>query len=143
MSRPIFIVDTNVVVAGLLTADPASPVARVLDGMLAAAFPFIVSEALLGEYRTVLLRPVLRKLHALSVAEVEQLLVDLIQHAIVLQPGGSSTARLSAPDAGDQFLWDLLGARPDLVLITGDKRLLQDPGMHGRVISPRELVDGV
>ena len=38
------IIDTNVVVAGLLTANEASPVARILDGMLAAAFPFVVSE---------------------------------------------------------------------------------------------------
>src|SRR5690606_2425361 len=48
------IVDTNVVVAGLLTGNDASPVARVLDGMLAGSFPFVVSEALLAEYRTVL-----------------------------------------------------------------------------------------
>ena len=46
MTRPAVIVDTNVVVAGLLTAQEASPVARILDGMLAAAFPFVVSEAL-------------------------------------------------------------------------------------------------
>jgi uncharacterized protein len=142
VSRPIFIVDTNVVVAGLLTADPASPVARVLDGMLSAASPFTVSEALLGEYRTVLLRPAMRNLHALSVAEVEQLLVDLVQRAIVLQPGESPTARSRAPDTGNRFLRDLLDARPDLVLITGDKRLLQDPSMLGRVMSPRSLVDG-
>jgi hypothetical protein len=37
------VVDTNVVVAGLLTSDPASPVARVLEGMLSAAFVFAVS----------------------------------------------------------------------------------------------------
>ncbi len=71
MTRPVVIVDTNVVVAGLLTGHEASPVARILDGMLAVAFPFVVSEALLAEYRTVLVRPKLRKLHGLTVAEVE------------------------------------------------------------------------
>ena len=86
MSRQAVIVDTNVVVAGLLTADDASPVARVLDGMLVAAFPFAVSEALLAEYRTVLVRPSLRKLHGLTVAEVETVLTDIAQHAIVLAP---------------------------------------------------------
>ena len=54
MSRQAVIVDTNVVVAGLLTASEASPddvdSACILDGMLAAAFPFVVSEALLAEY---------------------------------------------------------------------------------------------
>lgn len=142
MSRPVYIVDTNVVVAGLVTADPASPVARVLDGMLAAAFPFAVSEQLLGEYRTVLLRPGLRTLHALSVDEIELLLTDLAQHAIVLEPAADCSVVPRAPDAGDQFLWNLLAGRPRLVLITGDKRLLQDRGMQGRTVSPRTFIDG-
>ena len=136
MSRPAIIVDTNVVVAGLLTKDETSPVARILDGMLAAAFPFVVSEALLAEYRTVLVRPTLRKLHGLTVAELEAILTDLAQHAIVLAPVGAPPA----PDPGDQLLWELLSARADLVLITGDKLLLRDAGMRGRVISPSAFV---
>lgn len=142
MSRPVFVVDTNVVVAGLLTADPASPVARVLDGMLAAAFPFAVSEALVGEYRTVLLRPALRTLHGLTVAEVDTLLTDLAQLAIVLAPPSPAAGAPRAPDPGDQLLWDLLATRADLMLVTGDKRLLGDPGMRGRVWSARQAVDG-
>ena len=138
MSRAAVIVDTNVVVAGLLTKHEASPVARILDGMLAAAFPFVVSEALLAEYRTVLVRPVLRKLHGLTVAEVEAILIDLAQHAIVLAPVGAPPA----PDPGDQLLWGLLAARADLVLVTGDKLLLRDAGMQGRVISPQAFVAG-
>ena len=51
MSGRAVIADTNVVVAGLLTGNEASPVARILDGMLSATFPFVVSEALLAEYR--------------------------------------------------------------------------------------------
>ena len=138
MSRPAFIVDTNVVVAGLLTAHEASPVARILDGMLAAGFPFVVSEVSLAEYRTALVRPALRKLHGLTVAEVEAILTDLAQHAIVLAP----VAAPPAPDPGDQLLWELLAARADLVLVTGDKLLLRDAGMHGRVISPQAFVAG-
>jgi len=139
VSRQAVIVDTNVAVAGLLTADDASPVARILDGMLAAAFPFVVSEALLAEYRTVLVRPSLRKLHGLTIAEVETILTDIAQHAIVLAP----VTAPPAPDPGDQLLWELLAARADLLLVTGDKLLLEAPGMRGRVISPREFVAGV
>ena len=139
MSRQAVIVDTNVVVAGLLTAHEASPVARILNGMLAAAFPFVVSEALLAEYRTVLVRPNLRKLHGLTVVEVEAILTDLAQHAIVLTP---VTAQ-PASDPGDQLLWELLAARPDLLLVTGNKLLLDDPSMRGRVISPHAFVAGV
>jgi len=138
VSRPAVIVDTNVVVAGLLTANDASPTARILDGMLCAAFPFVVSEALLAEYRTVLLRPGLRKLHGLTVAEVEVILTDIAQHAIVLQPVSAPPA----PDAGDQLLWELLATRADLLLVTGDKLLLRDAGLQGRVISPQAFVAG-
>lgn len=136
MSRPAVIIDTNVVVAGLLTKQDASPVVRILDGMLGAAFPFVLSEALLAEYRTVLVRPVLRKLHGLTVAEVEAILTDLAQHAIVLAP----VAAPPAPDPDDQLLWGLLAARADLQLVTGDKLLLRDAGMQGRVISPQAFL---
>jgi putative PIN family toxin of toxin-antitoxin system len=138
VSPPVVIVDTNVVVAGLLTTNDASSVARVLGGMLTATFPFVVSEALLAEYRTVLVRPDLRKLHGLTVAEVETILTELAQHAIVLTP----VAAPLAPDPGDQLLWDLLAARADLVLVTGDKLLIEDAGMQGRVVSPYAFIAG-
>lgn len=136
MRRPPAIVDTNVVVAGLLSRQEASPVALVLDGMLAAAFPYVLSEALLAEYRAVLVWPALRKLHGLSVADVDMVLTDLAQHAIVLLPAPAP----AAPDPGDQHLWNLLAARADLVLVTGDKLLLKDNPMRGRIISPRGFV---
>ena len=136
MSVRAVIVDTNVVVAGLLTRHETSPVARILDGMLSAAFPFVISQALLAEYRAVLVRPGLRKLHGLTVDEVETVLADLAQHAIVLVP----VAAAPAPDPGDQLLWELLAAKADLLLVTGDKLLLRDAGMRGRVISPQVFV---
>lgn len=134
-----FIIDTNVVVAGLLTAHADSPVARILDGMLSASFPFVVSEALLAEYHAVLVRPKLCKLHGLSVAEIDSILTDLVRHAIVLTPLNRAAAPL-APDAGDQFLWALLATRPDLMLVTGDKLLLQDEAMRPRVVSPQTFI---
>lgn len=137
MSLQAAIIDTNVVVAGLLTANDRSPVARILDGMLAATFPFAVSEALLAEYRTVLIRPGLRKLHGLTVTEVETLLTDIAEHAIVLTP----VANTPAPDPGDQLLWDLLAAKSDLLLVTGDKLLSHDPEMRARVLSPHDFAD--
>lgn len=136
MSVRAVIVDTNVVVAGLLTRHETSPVARILDGMLSAAFPFVISQALLAEYRAVLVRPGLRKLHGLTIDEVETVLADLAQHAIVLVP----VAAAPAPDPGDQLLWELLAAKADLLLVTGDKLLLRDAGMRGRVISPQVFV---
>ena len=138
MRRQAVIVDTNVVAAGLPTGNDALPVARMLDGMLAAAFSFVVSAALLAEYRTVLVQPNLRKLHGLTVAEVDAILTDLAQYAIVL----TAVEAPPAPDPGDQLLWGLLAARAELLLITGDKLLLRDAGMRGRVVSPNTFVAG-
>ena len=76
----------------------------------------------------------------LTIAEVEAILTDLAQHAIVLAPV-STPAAPPAPDPGGQLLWELLTARADLVLVTGDK-LLRAAGMRGRVISPRAFVSG-
>lgn len=49
--------------------------ARILDGMLPAAFALVVSEALLAEYRTMPVRRGPRQLHGLTVTEVETQLV--------------------------------------------------------------------
>ena len=134
-----FIIDTNVVVAGLLTSHADSPVARILDGMLGANFSFVLSEALLAEYRAVLVRPHLIKMHRLSADELDTILLELARHAIVLTPA-QSDATPKAPDPGDQFLWDLLSSRNDLFLVTGDKLLLQDHAMQSRVLSPQMFV---
>ena len=47
--------------------------ARILDGRLGAAFTFVLSEALLAEYRAVLVRLRLCKLHGLSETEIDVL----------------------------------------------------------------------
>jgi uncharacterized protein len=133
-----FIIDTNVVVAGLLASHPDSPVARILDGMLSAAFACVLSEPLLAEYRTVLLRPHLTKLHGLSETQIDTVLTDLVQHAVVLTPPAQQA--FLAPDPGDQFLWNLLAMRTDLVLVSGDKRLLNTPDMAHRVVLPSAFV---
>lgn len=134
---PPVVVDTNVVVAGLLTARTDSPVARVLDGMLGAAFPFVLSDALLAEYRAVLQRPSLRKVHRLTQNQLDVILVEIAQHAIVL----SGVPARPAPESGDQHLWEILAARDDLLLTTGDKRLQDDSEWGHRVLSPTAFVD--
>ncbi len=133
------VIDTNIVVAGLLTSRAEAPVARVLDGMLAARFPFALSEALLTEYRSVLLRRKLTRLHALNAAEIDTLLTELVTHAILINPAAGPPA----PDAGDQLLWDLLASRHDLQLVTGDKRLFTDAKMAPRVLTAAEFLGKV
>jgi len=132
------IIDTNIVVAGLLTQRADAPVARILDGMLAARFPFALSESLLEEYRAVVMRPKLRARHGLEAGDIDIILTELATHAIVLAP----VAGPPAPDPGDQFLWNLLAAHPSLILVTGDKRLLADPAMHPRLRTAKRFLEG-
>lgn len=135
MTPPV-IVDTNIVIAGLLTSREEAPVARILDGMLVARFRFVISEALLAEYRDVLARPKLCKAHGLGPAELETLLTEIAQHAIVLRPVEAHRA----PDPGDQHLWELLATRPDLLLVTGDKLLHEDIAMSPRLLTAEAFV---
>ena len=49
--------------------------------MLAARSPFALFEVLLAEYRVVLVRPRLRKLHGLGLEALEPFLVEIVRHA--------------------------------------------------------------
>jgi putative PIN family toxin of toxin-antitoxin system len=134
------VVDTNVVVGGLLTADPASPLVQIVDGMLAGRFPFLLSPPLVAEYRAVLLRPKLCSLHGLSGEEIEAVLVELAANGIWREPAPHGT-NPGAPDPGDEHLWDLLCTADASVLVTGDQLLLEQPPAFASVISPRSFVE--
>lgn len=128
------VVDTNVIVAAVLTSDQQSPPARILDGMLTRSFRFLLSVELLAEYRSVLLRPRIRGLHGLTEQEVDQLLEALVTNA-VLQEGLPSVSE-RPPDPGDLHLWRLLAARQGAVLVTGDAALQRSPPAFAGVLSP-------
>jgi putative PIN family toxin of toxin-antitoxin system len=131
MSPPVFVVDTNVVVAGLITGSSHSPVASVLDAMLSGTLVFLLSPALLDEYRSVLLRPKLAKLHGLTETQIDRLLVELTANAIWREPKPSSPA----PDRGDDHLWASLSAYSGSILVTGDRLRLENPPTQSSVIS--------
>ena len=63
--------------------------------------------------------------------------IDIIDTPVVV--AGLISPQPDSPDPGDPFLWNLLALRPDLILVTGDQRLLQDAGMGQRVITPLAL----
>lgn len=139
MSRA-YIIDTTVVVAGLLTGRHDSPTARIVDGLCRAEFPFLLSMELLGEYRSVLLRPEIRQRHGLSEADVDVILETIVQNAMMRAPPPSVE---QAPDEGDAPLWALLASDPEAVLVTGDKPLLTQPFRPGSVLTPRESIDSL
>lgn len=129
------IIDTNVVVAGLLTNDADSPPRRILDAMLVGAFPFLLSETLLAEYRNVLLRPAIQRRHGLQEAEIDRLLTAIVTNAIIRDP----PPRSGAPDANDAHLWALALEAAEVVLVTGDAALIASPPASVIVLSPRDF----
>jgi len=137
------VVDTNVVVSGLLTRDPLSPVASIVDGMLSGRLRFLLSSRLLAEYRDVLLRPRVQRRHGLTVAEVDELLTDIAVMAAWREPpatsgdGSRPGGETAAPDPGDDHLWELLRQADDAILVTGDALLVERPPAFAPVMTPR------
>ena len=135
---PLCIVDTNVLIAGLLTQDPHSPTVYIVDAMVEGSLPFLLSPALVLEYKDVLARPKLSKLHKLTAQEQETLLTELVANSVWREPSPSSD---TSPDKGDAHLWSLLESEPKAILVTGDKLLLKRP-LKGRLIyTPAEFRD--
>ena len=135
MTRTVLVVDTNVIVSGIIGSDPASPPARILDAMADGRLVYLMSGSLFAEYSDVLRRPAIVRLHRLADDEVDRLLTVLAANAMWREPATAA----SAPDAGDVHLWELLASWPQSRLVTGDRRLLDDPPRFGAVLTPREV----
>ena len=123
------VIDTNVVVSGLLSGAADSPTRLVVDAMLAGTISFALSQTLLAEYRAVLLRPAISERHGLSESEVDLLLEEM---------GLNSSLR--HPDDGDEHVIDLPRVVPKAVLVTGDRRLAEAVGSWTVALTPAEFV---
>lgn len=129
----MIIIDTNVLVSGLLTGNPQAPTARILDAILGGQVRCLLSPELLDEYRTVLLRPAIAKRHGLGTGEIDELLVAIVQNSVWREPG---SAQVSPPDPRDEHLWALLEMEPAAQLVTGDGPLLENPISESRLTTP-------
>lgn len=130
----MFIVDTNVVVAGLITTQAGSPTAQLLDAMLVGRLIYLLSPDLLHEYRAVVLRPKLARTHGLAESEIDALLIDITANALWRDP--PADALHQSPDPQDGHLWALLACEPSAVLVTGDRLLQKNTRLGSSVISP-------
>jgi putative PIN family toxin of toxin-antitoxin system len=132
------VLDTNVIVSGLLTSNPDAPTAELLDAVIDGDLRVFLSDPLFDEYRAVLLRPNIRSLHGLDPEEVDRLLQEIALEAMFREPVADGPA---APDPGDQHLYNLLAATTDATLVTGDQRLLDAPPPHHQAVTPRTYLD--
>jgi putative PIN family toxin of toxin-antitoxin system len=133
MSSRLFVIDTNVLVAGLISSQPSSPTVRILDAMLDGQLVYLLSPELLSEYRDVLLRTELARLHGLDEQQVDTILTELTANALWREPDRAQAE--SAPDPGDDHLWALLTSESGAILVTGDRLLLEQPHSVGTVIT--------
>lgn len=138
MARQPLIVDTNVLVSGLLTSETDSPPAAIVDRMLNGHLWFVLSVELLAEYRDVLLRPRIASRHGLTVDEIDRILFELTRNAVVREIDLSPHA---LPDPGDAHLWGLMETEPTAILVTGDKALLANPPTGRSVVSPTAALE--
>lgn len=137
MKPIVSIIDTNIVVAGLITSDTSSLPARILDAMLIGELIYLMSAERLTEYASVLQRPKLLRLHGLSDEEIDSLLTELVANATWRGPSAPSRA----PDLGDDHIWALLSSDAECLLVTGDRLLVENPPRSDAVISARDFVD--
>jgi len=137
MKARVCIVDTNIIVAGLISKGAGSPPNRILDAMLGGKLIYLMSPELLREYTAVLQRPRVSRQHGLTAQEIDIILTELVANAIWREPVVTS----GAPDPGDDHLWALLSFEPGSQLVTGDYLLLEHPPEQASVISASHFVD--
>lgn len=137
MTQTVYIVDTNVVVSGVIGNDVDSPPVCIVDAMLDGDFLYSISPGILQEYAEVLRRPRIAGLHGRTDEELDRFLTDLVANSVWREPVALETA----PDSGDNHLWALLGTHSDACLVTGDHLLVSNPPTHSRVITPRQFVE--
>ena len=140
MQGRLVVVDTNVLVSGLITSHVGSPPCRIVDEMLHGSFGFLLSLDLLAEYRNVLLRPKIKALHCLTENEVDEVLTTITTNGIMKEPKRGQAQEVNP---GDQHIWDLMESASDTLLVTGDLVLKKSLPMNAIVFSPLEFVEKV
>lgn len=123
------VVDTNVIVAGLLRAD--GPPGRIVDSILGQSLTVLHDDRILDEYETVLARP--RFFDRASIRILLEFVRDVGER--ILAP----SLELRCSDPGDQpFLEVAVAGRAD-ALVTGNRRHFPETRLV-RIVTPTELV---
>lgn len=134
----VFIIDTNVLVSGFISSQVNSPTVSIVDAMLNGSIVYLMSADLLQEYRSVLLRPKLCKLHKLNEHQIDTILSEITANAVWHEVVVNSEEQ--SPDPGDYHLWNLLATESSAILVTGDQLLLANPPKCSSVISPTNCI---
>ncbi len=127
----LWVIDTNVVVSGLLV--PHGPSARVLDTVTDGRIKFVYDARILAEYRDVLHRPRLN----LAPAKIAAFLQALDGQMLVTP----QILNVTGPDADDVVFIEAALATPDRTIVTGNLAHYPTEILNGvRVITPAQAV---
>jgi predicted nucleic acid-binding protein len=100
---------------------------------------FLLSEALLGEYASVLLRPSILHQGKLGSIEGRTLISRLARNGEFIVPAPHQGA--TPPDVKDTHLWAILKSVEGSLLVTGDRTLRAATLSFATALLPREFVD--
>ncbi len=127
---PSWVLDTNVLVSGLLNAHGFP--GRLVDAVLAGALRITFDDRIEREYREVLSRPKF----AISAALREAILLELKNQDAVFAAGGPAR---SLPDVDDLPFLEVAVFATDRVLVTGNVKHYPRSSREGTIVlSPAE-----
>ena len=125
----LWVIDTNVVVSGLL--NPHGPSARVLDAVLDGRVRLVYDARILAEYRDVLHRPRLK----IAPDKIAAFLTGL-QSQMIVTP---APLGITGPDADDIVFLETALATSDKTIVTGNLADYPPEILHGaRVLTPAQ-----
>ncbi|MSU22714.1 MAG: putative toxin-antitoxin system toxin component, PIN family [Opitutus sp.] len=126
-----WVIDTNVVVSGLL--NPHGPSARILDAVLDGRVKLVYDARILAEYRDVLHRPRLK----LAPGKIQAFLSGLHGQLMVTP----TVVAVTAPDPDDIVFIEVALATADKTIITGNLAHYPPKILQGaRVLTPAQAV---
>ncbi|MGA3008573.1 MAG: putative toxin-antitoxin system toxin component, PIN family [Opitutaceae bacterium] len=133
-----WVIDTNVVVSGLL--NPHGPPARVLDAVLDGRVRLVYDARILAEYRDVLHRPRLK-----LAPDKIQAFLSALRGQMMVTP---HMLAVTAPDSDDIVFVEAALATTDQTIVTGNLAHYPPEILHGaRVVTPAqaaaELAQGI
>jgi putative PIN family toxin of toxin-antitoxin system len=133
------VIDASVWLPGMVGADD-SPPARLFEALLRAGFASAACPKLITEVRRGLDRPYFRD--RVAPEEADRLVRAITRASIQLRDPRDPPAVLRDPD--DDYLVALATTARARAIVTGDKDLLDHPGLHPPALTPRaacELLD--
>ena len=126
------VVDTNVIVSAIIS--PGGPPGALLAAWRDGGFQLITSPSLLRELDVVLSRPALARRYKVTQAEREQLLAEIAEKAVLVEP--EQTLSVIHQDPSDDRVLEAAMAGGADYVVSGDAHLLALSEHEGIAIVP-------